>query len=217
MTYEIRKKIKGKFYRYLVKGVREGKTVKLKFVKYLGPVSPINKSQRKKSTGRRAAVFVRKLTEEEKQKLTSVQQNPKGLVKDRAKIILFSAEGKPPKEIAAQMKRDYLRVLIAIKEFNNKGLRCLEFRTSNGRPRRITAEQEKDIVETSQKNPREVNLPYNNWSCRLLALWFEKKYKQEISGERVREFLRKNKVTFTVPKYKLMKADASLQEAFKKS
>lgn len=217
MTYEITKRIKGKLYRYLVKGIREGKKVKLKFVKYLGPVSPVNKSQRKKSSGRKAAVFVRQLTEEEKQKLAQEQQNPKGLVRDRARIIIFSSEGKTPKEIAAQMKRDYIRILIAVKEFNRKGLECLNFKTSTGRPRRITKEQENDIVETSLKNPKEVNLPYNNWNCRLLALWFEKKHNQKISVERVRKFLRQNRVTFTVPKHKLMKADASLRAAFKKS
>lgn len=217
MAYEITKLIKGKLYRYLVRGVREGKKVKLKFVKYLGPVSPVNKSQRRKSSGRKAAIFVRQLTEEEKQKLEHEQQNSKGLIRDRARIILFSSEGKTPKEIAAQMKRDYIRVLIAVKEFNKKGLECLKFKTSSGRPRRITKEQEKDIVETSLKNPKEVNLPYNNWSCRLLALWFEQRYKQKISDERVREILRRNKVTFTVPKHRLMKADASLRSAFKKS
>lgn len=209
-------KIKGRKYRYEVTNYRQGKKVKHRR-KYLGPVVPVNKTQRKKSTGRKAVVFVKRLTAEQKQKLEQEQQNPKALVRDRARIILFSSEGKTPKEIAAQMKRDYIRVLIAVKEFNKKGLECLNFKTSSGRPRRIMKEQEKDIVETSLKNPKEVGLPYNNWSCRLLALWFEKKYKQKISVERIRKFLRQNRVTFTVPKHKLMKADASLRAAFKKS
>lgn len=217
MTYEIIKTIKGRKYRYLVKGTRKGKTVKQEFVKYLGPVKPVNKSQRKKSSGRKAAVFVRSLTGDEKQKLLEAQQNPKGLIRDRAKIILFSSENKTPKEIAKQMKRDYIRVLIAIKQFNQKGLECLKFKTSSGRPRRISKEQEKVLVEIALKSPKEVNLHYNNWNCRLLALWFEQEYKQKISDERVRELLMENKVTFTVPKHKLMKADAVLREAFKKN
>ena len=217
MAYEIKKKIKGKFYRYLVKGVREGKKVRLKFVKYLGPVQPVNKSQRKKSSGRKPAVFVRSLTEEEKHKLLQAQQNPKALIRDRAKIILFSSEGKNPKGISAQMKRDYARVLAAIKEFNKKGLGCLKFKTSNGRPKRITKEKVDHLFETALKNPNTVNLPYNNWSCRLLALWFEQKYKQKISGEWIRRLLKKNRITFTVPKHNLAKADPVLREAFKKS
>lgn len=214
MTYKITKKIKGRMYRYLVKGIREGKKVKLKFVKYLGPVEPVNKLQRKK--GGRKPIFVRQLSEVEKQNLIQKQTDPKAFVRDRAKMILLSSEGKTPKQIAEQMKRDYARTLKVINSFN-KNFDIFRIGKITGRPRRITTEQEKIIVDTALKSPKEVNLPYNNWNCRLLSLWFQQKYNVRISDVWVRELLMRNRITFTVPKHKLMRADETLREAFKKS
>jgi len=208
------KKINGREYRYERLNYRIGAKVKHKN-KYLGPVSPIR--ARRKSSGRKSSVFVRQLNEKEEQDLIQKQKDPKAFVRDRAKIFLLSADGKTPKQIAEQLKRDYARTLKIINNFNKHGFDVLTPGKITGRPRRITSEQEKDIVETALKTPNEVNLPYNNWTCRLLALWFEQKHKQKISDERVRELLIKNKVTFTVPKHRLMKADAALREAFKKS
>lgn len=206
-------KIKGRYYRYEVANYREGKKIKHK-KKYLGPVKPKNKTQKK--TSRKASVFVRPLTENEKQELTQKQKDPKAVVRDRAKLILLSSEGKTPKQIAAQMKKDYARTLKVINSFN-KNFDIFIVGKITGRPRRITLEQEKDIVDTSLKSPKEANLPYNNWNCKLLSLWFQQKYNVKISGVWVRELLIRNRITFAVPKHKLMKADETLREAFKKS
>ena len=102
--------IKGREYRYEVTNYREGKKIKHR-KKYLGPVQPKNKTQK---TRRTASVFVRSLTENEKQNLVKKQKDPKAVVRDRAKIILLSSEGKTPKQIAAQMKKDYARTLKVI-------------------------------------------------------------------------------------------------------
>lgn len=206
-------KIKGRNYRYEVTNYREGKKIKHK-KKYLGPVKPKNKTQKK--TSRKASVFVRFLTKNEKQNLIHKQKDPKAFVRDRAKIILLSSEGKTPKQIAVQMKKDYARTLNVINNFN-KNFDVFKVGKITGRPRRITFEQEKDIVDTSLKSPKEVNLPYNNWNCKLLSLWFQQKYNVKISDVWVRKLLMRNRITFTVPKHKLMKADETLREAFKKS
>jgi transposase len=209
------KKIGGHKYKYQRFNYRVGDKIKHKN-KYLGPVHPINQSQRKKG-GRKPAVFVRQLSEEERQTLFKEQKNPKAVIRDRAKIILLSSERKPAKDISKNMKRDYARTLQIIKKFNEQGVDIFKIKTSSGRPSRITEEQKKDIVETSLKSPKEVSLPHNNWTCRLLHLWFEAKYKQKISDEWIREILIRNRITFTVPKHKLLKADDCLREAFKKN
>lgn len=208
-------KIKGRDYRYEVTNYREGKKIKHR-KKYLGPVNPVNKSQRKKG-GRKPAVFVRSLGEEEKQQLLKKQTDQKAFIRDRAKILLLSSEGKTAMQIAVQMKKSYAKLLKIISGFNKKGFEIFTIKKSSGRRKRITPEQEKDVVEAALKSPKDQGLAYNNWSCRLLALWFRKKYNTEISDEWVRTILQRNKVSFTVPKHKLAKADASLQEAFKKN
>lgn len=215
MVFEIIKNIKGRSYRYLVKGIREGKKVRHKFVKYLGPVSPANK--RKKSTGRKPSVFVRELTAEEKQQLRQTKRSSNAFARDKAKIILSSAKGKTPKEIAEKLQMDYLSTLKTIRKFNKKGLGVLKRRTSNGRPRSISKEELNDLIETAVKSPRETGLPYSNWTSKLLSKWFLEKYKKGITPQWIRVLLRRNGVSYTVPKHKLMKADEKLRGAFKKS
>ncbi|MBU1165835.1 winged helix-turn-helix domain-containing protein [Candidatus Micrarchaeota archaeon] len=212
MVYiEIRRFGKGE-YRYEVKNYREGKKIK-HTRKYLGPVSPL---RNRKTSGRKSSVFVRQLTEEEKQDLIQKQKDPKAVIRDRAKILLLSSEAKTPKQIARQMKKDYTRTLKVINNFN-QNLDIFKVGKITGRPRRITVEQEKDLVETALKSPKDANLPYNNWNCKLLSLWFQQKYGVKISDVWVRKLLMRNRITFTVPKHKLMKSDVSLREAFKKS
>ena len=84
-------KIKGREYKYEVSNYRVGDKVKHR-KKYLGPVQPVNKTQRKKSTGRKPSVFVRKLTGEEKQELEKIARSNNAFSKERAEIILYSSE-----------------------------------------------------------------------------------------------------------------------------
>lgn len=216
MTHIETYKIKGRLYKYEVTNYREGKKVKHKR-KYLGPVSPVNKIHRKKSTGRKHSVFVRELTPEEKHELRQAKRNPDAFIRDKAKIILLSNEGKTSKELSARLQKDYVRTLKLIKDFNNNGLNVLKRKVGGGRPKRITEEQINDLIETANKTPREVNLPYSNWTCKLLSKWFSKKYNENLSSEWIRILLRRNGITYTVPKHKLMKADETLRNAFKKN
>lgn len=208
-------KIKGKEYRYEVTNFREGKKVKHR-KKYLGPVTPVNRSQRKKG-GRKATIFVRSVTEEERQLLIQKQTDPKAFIRDRAKILLLSSEGKSAIQIAEQLKKNYAKLLKIITDFNKKGFEIFMIKKSTGRKRRITPEQEKIIVDAALKNPKEQGLAYNNWNCRIMALWFSQKYNQKISAEWLRTLLKRNRIAFTVPKHRLAKADATLQAAFKKN
>jgi len=217
MTFEIIKKIKGNEYRYLVRGVREGKKVRHKFVKYLGPVKPVNRTQKKKPLGRKHSAFVRDLAPEEKHELRQAKRNNDAFIRDRAKAILLSNEGKNLNEISEKLQIHYLTIRRFIGQFDKSGLEILKRKTGGGRPKRITEDQIKDLIETANKIPRDMNLPYSNWTCKMLSKWFSEKYKQELSSEWIRVLLRRNGITYTVPKHKLMKADETLRNAFKKN
>ena len=217
MTFEIIKNIKGREYRYLVKGVREGKKVRHKFVRYLGPVKPVNKPQRKKPVGRKHSTFVRELAPEEKHELRQAKRSNDAFVRDRAKAILLSNEGKNLHQISEKLQIHYLTIRRAIEQFNKNGLNALKRKTCEGRPKRITGEQLTDLIETANKIPRDIGLPYSNWTCKLLSKWFSKKYNENLSSEWIRILLRRNGITYTVPKHKLMKADETMRNAFKKN
>src|SRR3989344_7734647 len=90
MSYIRIKEIKGRKYKYLVKGVRDGEVVLQKVIKYLGPANPIYKTGIKRKTN--ASIFVRKLIDEEVRRLRVALHSSNAFTKDRAKIILFSSE-----------------------------------------------------------------------------------------------------------------------------
>lgn len=216
MSYIEIRKIAGREYRYEVTNYRQGNKVKHRR-KYLEPVSPVNKMQRKKSTGRKHSVFVRQLTPEEKHELRQAKRDPDAFIRDRAKIILLSNERKTAKDVAARLQKDYARTIKLIKRFNKNGLEILKRRIGTGRPKKITDEQLTNLIETANKIPRDVGLPYSNWTCKLLGRWFSEKYDGKLSSEWIRILLRRNGITYTVPKHKLMKADEKLRNAFKKN
>lgn len=214
MSYIEIRKIAGREYKYEVTNYREGQKVKHRR-KYLGPVSPVK--ERKKSSGRKPSIFVRALSPEEKHELRQAKRSNNAFMRDRARIILLSYDKKNAKQVAERLQRDYLSVFTIIKKFNKNGLEILKRKTSEGRPRNMTEEQLGDLIETANKTPKDVDLPYVNWTIKMLTKWFNEKYNKNFSSEWTRKLLLKNRITFTMPKHKLMKADETLRNAFKKS
>ncbi len=146
MTYERIKIVKGHGYRYLVRGVRENGKVKQRVLKYLGAVSPANKTRKKKSTGRKPYSFVRQLKTEEKKELENITKSNNAFARDRAKIILLSAENIKTSTICSRMHREKRSVLKAISEFNKKGLACLQKGKTLGPKAKFTKETKADII-----------------------------------------------------------------------
>jgi transposase InsO family protein len=74
----------------------------------------------------------------------------------------------------------------------------LDPRWAGGRPRRITIDDEAFIVETAKARPEKLGQPFTRWSLRKLARYLGDNPVRvvEISRERLREILDRNKVTF---------------------
>lgn len=197
MAYERIKIVKGREYRYLVKGIRESGKVKQKVVKYLGPVKPLNKIQRKKSTGRKPSAFVRKLTEEETQELEKATRSNNSFTKEKAEIILQSAEGRRTSEICKKMQREKRSILEAIKKFNENGLTCLQRGKTTGPKPKFTDEQRAKIIEVVNTDPRKLNKIFTTWSLfKLKTYILENKIIEKISIETLRQILKKGNKKF---------------------
>lgn len=183
-------KIKGREYRYAVTNYRAGDKVKHK-KRYVGPVSPVHKTQRKKSTGRKPFAFVRKITEEEKQELEKATHSQHAFMKERAKIILSSAEGMKTSEICKTIQREKRSVLFAIKEFNKRGMVCLQQGKSTGKKPKFTEEQRAKMTGIVNTNPKKLNMHFTTWSLPKLKKYFiENKIVDSISIEAVRYILK---------------------------
>lgn len=148
-------KIKGRKYKYEVSNYRIGDKVKHR-KKYLGPVSPVNKTQKKRGTGRKPSAFIRKLTEEEKQELEKASRSNDAFAKERADIILQSAEGIRTSEICKKMQREKRSILKAIKSFNENGLVCLHRGKTTGPKPKFIEEQKAKILEVLNTDPRKL-------------------------------------------------------------
>jgi transposase len=183
--------IKGREYKYQVTNYREGNKIKHK-KKYVGPVVPVNKTQRRKSTGRKPSAFVRKIAEEERQELEKATKSNNAFTKERAKIILYSAAGMKTSEICKKMQREKRSILEAIKKFNEKGLACLERGKTTGRKPKFTKEQKAKMIETVNTEPRKLGKNFTAWSLPKLKQYFiENKIVEYISVEAVRYILKK--------------------------
>lgn len=182
-------KIKGREYRYQVTNYREGNKVKHR-KKYLGPVVPINKIQRRKSTGRKPSIFVRKVSDEERIELEKAQRSNDAFARDRANIIISSSEGKGVSEICGVLGREKRSVLEAVKKFNAGGLASLKKSGTGGRKTKITVQQRADIVQAVNTDPRKLGKTFSAWSLsKLKQHVVEIRIIEKISIETLRQIL----------------------------
>ena len=159
--------IKGKKYKYEVTNYRVGKSVKHKW-KYLGAVNPIN-NRKNPNAGRKPKLKIREMTAEEKDFVKQNLKSSKSFIKDRARIIQLSHEGKTVKQISQQLNFHRPKIEKIIKQFNAKGLNIFERGKSTGKPRRITKEQRALILQWLNTHPEKLGLHFNNWSHNRLS------------------------------------------------
>lgn len=159
--------IKGKKYKYEVTNYRVGKKVKHRW-KYLGAVNPVN-NRRNPNAGRKPKLKIRELTTEEKDFVKQNLKSSKSFIKDRARIISLSANGKTIKEICKELGFHRPKVEKIIKQFNNNGLMIFKRGKSTGKPRRITKEQRALILQWLNTHPEKLGLHFNNWSHNRLS------------------------------------------------
>src|SRR3989338_2098273 len=169
MVFEKISIVKGRKYKSLVKGYRDksGK-VKHKVIKYLGALEQVN-NRRNPNAGRKPKLKVREMTAEEKDFVKQNLKSSKSFIKDRARIIQLSHEGKTVKQISQQLNFHRPKIEKIIKQFNAKGLNIFERGKSTGKPRRITKEQRALILQWLNTHPEKLRLHFNNWSNNKLS------------------------------------------------
>jgi len=111
-------------------------------------------------------LFVRGLSEEEREALLSMLDSPAGL---RARIILLSEEGKRPRDIAAITGLTTRTCCKWIREFNRGGLEALSSRPAHPVIFSLPAEVRERLAELALTPPRQLGLPQDHWSLRRLA------------------------------------------------
>ena len=187
--FERIKTINGKEYRYLVKNVRVGKSVKQKVVKYLGPVDPIYKTGISRKTN--ASIYIRSPDTMELKILKKATKSNIAFTRDRAKILLLSAKGFFAGQIADKIGCDARKVRKAIKAFNEKGLNALQRGKAKGAKPKFTREQRAEMLMIASTEPQKLDLHFTSWSLPKLKRHFiENEIVDSISIESIRQLLK---------------------------
>lgn len=199
MVYIEIKIINGKKYKYLRRAVRtEGKIKKIT-LKCLGPVNPIYRVRNKRKTN--ASIFVRSIAKEEKEKLSQALHSSNAFVRDRAKIILFSAEKMSAVAVALKINCEARKVRIAIKAFNKKGLKALQKNKAKGAKQKFSKEERLAILIHFSRNPRDFKIPISYWTLpRFRKHLIDSKVVDSISIETIRQMLIKSGAKLTKSK-----------------
>lgn len=163
ISYTRIKTINGKQYKYLVTGKRVGGKVQQKVVKYLGPVQPVYNIGRKRKKSN-ATIYVGSLTGEEKNKLNKATKSNNAFVRDRARIILLSAERYFAKQISEKVGCEERKARKAIKAFNEKGLGALQRGKAKGAVPKFDTIKRQVILMHFSKEPRSFNYHFTTWT-----------------------------------------------------
>jgi transposase len=125
---------------------------------------------------------VRDISNQEGQHLSKVIRRSKDPIEvRRAQVILASAQGFAPTKISliVGMTADYCRTLIH--EFNESGLDMLKPRWRPGVKAKFTDEQKQRLVELATTRPKDLDLPFQQWSLARLQ--------QEAMRQRIVEYI----------------------------
>ncbi len=129
-------------------------------------------------------VYVRPLTDAERQALEAGLRSSDAFVLRRSQIVLSSASGKRAPGIAKELHCDHDTVLAAIHAFNDRGLAAL-VRESNCpyKTRDVfDVESLEGLRALLHRSPREFNKPKGLWTLELVA---EVSFEQGLTSERV--------------------------------
>ena len=138
-------------------------------------------------------VFVRALSDEEREALVAGLRSPDAFELRRCQILLASSRGKIAREIATDLGCDGQTVRTAIAAFNTKGLGCLARWSSRPHTIRAAFDAEKAarLKAVLHRSPRTFGKPTSVWTLPLAAeVSFEQGLTQDqVSGETVRATL----------------------------
>jgi transposase len=152
----------------------------------------------KEATMRQPSVFVRELQPQEGAQLKRISRTATQFARrQRALILLASATGMGPPQIARLVQTDESQVRRVIHEFNTLGLESLRPRVGGGRPRRVSTATADRIVAIALACPRNYGVPLNRWSLRRLRRYLlGRGVVGQLSVEGLRQLLRRAGVTW---------------------
>lgn len=117
----------------------------------------------------RVVVRVRDISNEEGNKLRKIVRHGRDTIEvKRAQVVLASAQGFTPPKIGQIVIMDESYVREVIKAFNQGGLEALKAKWGPGAPRKFTDEQRQRLVDLATSRPKDLGMPFQEWSLSSL-------------------------------------------------
>lgn len=135
---------------------------------------------------------------------------------ERYQTIYLYLQGYSKKDIAHMIGRSEKTVYNYVNAYKEKGVDGLRMGQSPGAPRKLTPEQEQELVQVvSTKLPVDVGFPAkHNWTLAIIASFIEKEWHQTYTLRGVSRLLHDLGLRYTKPTYTLAKADQEKQKEF---
>lgn len=134
---------------------------------------------------------VHTLSEKEIQQLEQLYRDTKNAdVRTRCDMILSSNEGLSPPEIAHRVRFSRSTVVRFIKRYNQEGIAGLADRPRSGRPRQVTDEYLTQLSAAIEQAPRNLGLPFSNWTTANLAEYLAERTGIVIGARQVENYLK---------------------------
>jgi transposase len=141
--------------------------------------------------GMRPPIFVRTLTDDERQALEKGLRSKDAFVLRRCQILLGSARGERAPRIAAHLGCDDQTVLDARHAFNTVGLVCLQKKSSRAHRTRLvfSPEQAERLRALLHRRARDFGHPSSLWTLAAEVSVAEGIVATRVSGETIRQTL----------------------------
>ena len=135
--------------------------------------------------------YVHPLTEDEVEALQDQHRRTKAAsVRSRCEMILLSNEGLSPPQIAGRVRMSDRSVRRTIDRYEADGLAGLNNKAIPGRPPRVTAVYLEQLERAVEGNPRELGLPFSNWTTANLAAYMAQQTGIEIKARQMENYLK---------------------------
>jgi transposase len=138
------------------------------------------------------SLFVKKPKPSEWDRLKEVARKKDRNIRDRAMVVILSAEGFPVPEIMIHLARCREYVIYWIKRFNNYGFEGLETPHRPGRPPKFTDATIEKIKTIAISKPGDLGLAFTTWSLSKLQRYLIRKgIVSHISWDSIRRLLKR--------------------------
>jgi transposase len=136
-------------------------------------------------------VSLRELTAEERSAIEQLARSRTAAARlvERARILLATAQGQCPSQVAKDLGVSRPTVYAWIHRFNEEGLAGLADRPRSGRPHTYTAEQRAEVVATALTDPKGLGLPFGCWTLDRLQAYLNEQRGIPIKRSRIDEIL----------------------------